>query len=936
MEEQNDLLPILPNDDDEEDNKQEEGKEEENAQKDKKGEDKKKEEDEKEEYNEQENFIIKREKDEKEKLQKKLKELEGTLEKNINKTIPESYEDYLNNEDITKRNIKEGTNECLIAFMFYVIAPIFGVIFLIGIFQIISLKKALSDLIKRSLKDYYQCQIRSNCNMTIISNMTEYRFYDYFYESSMNETIDFNLMMITAFIGELFLKSRGFRISSGTLSLINLGCMFWIYNFDTSINEDSKEYFSIIKVISMIVSYLILLIGIGGSALLSQKILIDSHLKYKEHNIKGIRKRIDLKRKETLINGQQPQELKSINDEQNELLIRNKKKIEKEKNIEEKREERLKKREKNKFDFFFMICLTTTLGYFGKYGINLLIDFIIARVKDSKDYDKKIYFESIIILYASSIILSICFYSIFVCIFTKNKKDQAGDNVYRICQVCGFIIYSEQVTLKKESCCRCKCLQLCCESTKNCCNEAACVLINNFFCDAGCECCCCCCCDYDPEHYDKNEEFFCYCYKTQRKSFWCNNFLTNKAQKKLVPYMMEYFLLQLTTIGLEQQYEDYKGKFVHRKTFTSIFLGSFILYFYLTLSFAKQFKDEDDEESDDKNDNRDKGDGKNEYDIKNKDEDDVKNEDKEKKEEKLEDTLKISDIEGKKVEDNNEDKDNEHKMKEKEVEKKTKFSKYKDGISKLSNDILDGTHAIFFFNGVFSLIFSAFYFSKINIKNYIFENNVNIFFLPILMNKFYYFTMNYYCLYTSEDNKKFDFISSSTIISLYMGVWDLILMGLKYIIKHFSKEKYVKILFIVQMSISSIPSLIIGIILLALFCVYSKLCYFIICCSDDEFKTFRLFHLLFCLLSFIICFGGCWYNFSDIENGSDCDEICENICYCISECCCDCDCQLCECFCCCCECCDCCCCCCDITSCCYCECCDDCWDFVRYSCCLGC
>ena len=142
--------------------------------------------------------------------------------------------------------------------------------------------------------------------------------------------------------------------------------------------------------------------------------------------------------------------------------------------------------------------------------------------------------------------------------------------------MCGYIIYSEQVKLKEESCCRCKCLQLCCESTKNCCNEAACAFINNICCDddndTKCKCCCCCCCDYNPKHYDKNEEFFCYCYKTQRKSFWCNNFLTNKAQKKLVPYMMEYFLLQLTTIGLEQQYEDYKGKVVNRKTFTSVFI----------------------------------------------------------------------------------------------------------------------------------------------------------------------------------------------------------------------------------------------------------------------------------------------------------------------------------------------------------------------------
>ena len=54
-------------------------------------------------------------------------------------------------------------------------------------------------------------------------------------------------MMITAFIGELFLKSRGFRISSGILSLVNIGCMFWIYNFDTSITEKIKIFLALLK-----------------------------------------------------------------------------------------------------------------------------------------------------------------------------------------------------------------------------------------------------------------------------------------------------------------------------------------------------------------------------------------------------------------------------------------------------------------------------------------------------------------------------------------------------------------------------------------------------------------------------------------------------------------------------------------------------------------
>ena len=69
--------------------------------------------------------------------------------------------------------------------------------------------------------------------------------------------------------------------------------MLWIYNFDTTIKPEDKEYFSLIKVISLIGCYLLLLIGIGSSALLSQQILIDSHLKYKDYNIKKKKNRFE-------------------------------------------------------------------------------------------------------------------------------------------------------------------------------------------------------------------------------------------------------------------------------------------------------------------------------------------------------------------------------------------------------------------------------------------------------------------------------------------------------------------------------------------------------------------------------------------------------------------------------------------------------------------
>ena len=50
-----------------------------------------------------------------------------------------------------------------------------------------------------------------------------------------------------------------------------------------------------------------------------------------------------------------------------------------EKQKQKKLEERLNKKEKNKFDFFFMICIITIIGYLGKYGMNLLLDNLLQN-----------------------------------------------------------------------------------------------------------------------------------------------------------------------------------------------------------------------------------------------------------------------------------------------------------------------------------------------------------------------------------------------------------------------------------------------------------------------------------------------------------------------------------------------------------------------------
>lgn len=326
-----------------------------------------------------------------------------------------------------------------------------------------------------------------------------------------------------------------------------------------------------------------------------------------------------------------------------------------------------------------------------------------------------------------------------------------------------------------------------------------------------CTCCCLCCCNsYNPADYKKKKEFFCYCYQAQRKSYWCNKFFTNETQEQLIPFLILYFLLELMTIAFEQQYERYKGEHQHIKTFYSVFLGSFIMFLYFSITAGRFIN-----------------------------------------------YLKEDYFHGTK----------------------------KELLGRLSEKLLDGTYGIVLFNGIFSLIFSSIYlFNKSQPKNYIFQNNVNIILLPILMNKLYYLTLNYYCTYTSEKSKKekFElFISSSTLISLYMLIWDGILFFIKEFISYFqTDDNFLRSLYIFQFIASIIPCIIFAVIFVS-FLVAACDCCNLLCCNCKEYdKGIGFFLFLYMILSFIFCFGGCWLDSESImySNCCCCDK--KSKCYC--------------------------------------------------------
>ena len=197
-----------------------------------------------------------------------------------------------------------------------------------------------------------------------------------------------------------------------------------------------------------------------------------------------------------------------------------------------------------------------------------------------------------------------------------------------------------------------------------------------------------------------------------------------------------------------------------------------------------------------------------------------------------------------------------------------------DDIKKLSSGILNGTHGILIFDGLFTLIFSSLYLSDNN--NPIFENN-NFLLFPILMNKFNYFTLVFYCINYSEEKRKFELISSSTLITVYISI-------INFIISLIRNNISPKSLYIIQLVIACcIP------------CPFILICLFIffyVFCNSEIFYPQRI-SMILCVASYICCFGGFWMTGDFYENLVDSVEegtfdfstdcFC-NCCYCLFDC----------------------------------------------------
>jgi len=907
------------------------------------------------------------------------------LPQNYRKSFGDIYEEYLNNEDFTKRDIPDNKSIICLWIMFYLISPLFSIFNLFAIFQSIYIMGTLTEVIGNSVSYYIKYFRNEKQNPFSIENFNDtYNIYYILLNKTLNDSLDFNLMMFLAFLGDILLKSKGFTFSIVIFCVLINGFSFYLlYSFNFRDYDIEYNSYSIFQILYLIGCYLLLFVGVGSSSLLSQQIIAESNFKFQKYifdvrldqekykrldalDIKMKLKEENRKIKELKIKEEEkkrgyiPREMslrtnsdysdyfneeeeeeddEEINEDnihnekeialnKNDNNIRNKNLEDKEKknenkstisynansqnkelindknfgkielnnqiteskqfnnlpseenmksgqNKKKKKESRFRKVNKSKFNSFFQICLTTILAYFAKYFFNLYLNDIMIKDKqeilekysfnnsinieefmensNSSTIDpvlyesiiKDLYHKSrslyifLIASYALSLFISWIFYKIFVCNLKKrekenqienngenNKKDKVDDS-YRFCEVCGYTLYWENKKIEKKDLNgnvipiqKYKCLKLFAETCINCYNEAICSgLLSCLFCHRDNEgdefnCCCCCCINYNEKDYEKDQQFFCYCYQKRRKCYWINDFLT-KDIKKIVPYLIEYFILRLTIIGFEKQYEinaiDLKIKDNYIFIFIGVFIGTFLLFLYLTLSFNKIIK-----------------------------------------------LINIHQY------------DNQ--------------SNIVYHINLLSNEILSGINGILFFTSILSLVLSSFYQSNLEneTKLFIFNENNYIILIPLLMTKFYHFTLIYFCLSYSEDNNKFDLIKGSTLIKLYLSAWDFII----WLIKLWVDQDSINSLYIIQLVCSSLVLLYFLIWLFLLMIKKIKNCQK---CLEEILK------LCYCLFSFLFCCGGCWYNseaYDDVKCGCKCTcegDDCESLewtlefkcCYCV-------------------------------------------------------
>ena len=157
-------------------------------------------------------------------------------------------------------------NQCFLGFYFKIIGPIFVILNLVGIHQLIWLYKST----QKELSFGFKSLLLNNTR-----NITE---YDNYVNYSFNNMPDFNLFYLTSIIGNFFLKLFGYKISSLFFSFINVIIFFFLKSY----SFPNEYHFSEFVMIS--IYFTLLFISVGSITLIPHSIYFDGLRKYIQYS----------------------------------------------------------------------------------------------------------------------------------------------------------------------------------------------------------------------------------------------------------------------------------------------------------------------------------------------------------------------------------------------------------------------------------------------------------------------------------------------------------------------------------------------------------------------------------------------------------------------------------------------------------------------------
>ena len=480
--------------------------------------------------------------------------------KNIKEFIEAKIDD-LDKKKLFYSDLKDNKGKFTIIFLVKIIGFLFLTSNITGIYQLIGIQESLEEEVFDSVKFYFNGNATNN----------SINFYQKVYSNNTKKLPGLSFFFILSFLSDIIIKLISFPVITIIMLVLNTVIFYFLYNFEFLEEEKLlNENYSLFHFTLLVLYLLYFSIILGIIALLPMNIFSAGYFYYEQNLMRNIRAKNE--KKENIINNDDKDDNNENNiiiknDMKNDININDDKKninnisitqfcsdennkinnIKKENvteiyardsssfflEVNDIREEKIKEPEKRE------IYIVKNNGYYISYLLAFLIAITIRLYSNTEDIitEHRYLYINLIKFHFIPILISLIFYIIFSCAFSKEKADKSD---ICITQFCGYLIFQEKKARKKSICCGgCRtgfrkfniviCKIFCCS---RCC-----------FCDC-CKCEKCCFCSKEEDDLTDTvdrDKALCFCYKISGKCSWICDYFTD----------LNVFLITLMMTGIE-------------------------------------------------------------------------------------------------------------------------------------------------------------------------------------------------------------------------------------------------------------------------------------------------------------------------------------------------------------------------------------------------